>query len=142
MPTHSITIKQINMNTNTLPQDNFTNDIHAGESPNVPVRYLTTSSIIGDKVYDEKNAHLGHIKEIMMDVYTGKIHYCVLEFGGILGIGAKYFAIPYDLLRIDPSNKRFIFTGSKEILEKAPGFNHWHWPDTNYHLVEDAWSMV
>jgi sporulation protein YlmC with PRC-barrel domain len=130
------------MNTNTLPQDNFTNDIHAGEHPNEPLQFLTASSIIGDKVYDEKNAHLGHIKDIMMNVYTGRIHYCVIESGGILGIGARYFAVPYDLLRVDPDNRRFIFTGPKEIFEGAPGFNHWHWPDTNYHLAQDSWTMV
>jgi sporulation protein YlmC with PRC-barrel domain len=130
------------MYTNTLPQDNFTNDIHPGENLNAPLRYLTTSSIVGDKVYDEKNIYMGHIKDIMMDVRTGRIHYCVLELGGIMGIGAKYFAIPYNLLQIDPENKRFVFSGEKEILEKAPGFNHWHWPDTNYHLIQEAWSMV
>src|ERR1700748_1955666 len=114
------------MNTNTLPQDNFTNDMHPGKSPNTPLHYLTSSSIIGDKVYDEKNAPLGHIKDIMMDVNAGTIHYCVIESGGILGIGAKYFAVPYDLLRVDPGKKRFLFAGSKEVFEKAPGFNHWH----------------
>jgi sporulation protein YlmC with PRC-barrel domain len=130
------------MNTNILPKDNFTNDIHAGEHFNTPLHYLTTSSIIGDKVYDEKDNRLGSIKDIMMDVHSGKIHYCVIELGGILGIGAKYFAVPYDLLRIDPDKKRFLFNGSKQVLEKAPGFNHWHWPDTNYHLSQDTWTMV
>ncbi len=125
-----------------LTEDNFTNDIHAGEYPNEPLQYLAASSIIGDNVYDENDAHMGDIKDIMMDIHTGKIHYYVVEFGGFLGIGTKFFAIPFDLFRIDPVKKRFIFTQSKEVLAKAPGFNRWHWPDTNFHLTQDYWSFV
>jgi sporulation protein YlmC with PRC-barrel domain len=127
---------------NKLPEDDFTHDMHVGEQPNVPLQYLTASSIIGDKVYDEKGERMGDIKDIMMDVNTGSIHYYVVEMGGFLSIGTKYFAIPYDLLRIDPAKKRFIFTQSKEVIAKAPGFNRWHWPDTNFHLVQDYWRFV
>jgi sporulation protein YlmC with PRC-barrel domain len=125
-----------------LPDDNFTNDMHAHEWQNVPFHYLAATSIIGDKVHDEKDAHMGDIKDIMMDVTTGKIHYYVIEFGGFLGIGTKYYAIPFEHLRIDPARKMFIFTQSREVLIKAPGFNKWHWPDTNFHLVQDYWKFV
>ena len=121
-----------------LPEDNFTNDMHVGVQFNEPLQYLTASSIIGDDVYDEDNVHMGDIKDIMMNVYAGTIHYYVIEMGGFLGIGTKYFAIPFEYLRIDPDKKRFIFSKSKELLADAPGFNHWHWPDTNFHLIKDT----
>jgi sporulation protein YlmC with PRC-barrel domain len=123
-------------------EDNLTGINHEGIYPNVPLKYLAASSIIGDHVHDEKDAHMGKIKDIMMDVATGQIYYYVIEFGGFLGIGEKYFAIPFSLLRIDPIKRIFIFTESKETLAKAPGFNHWHWPDADYHLVEDFWHFV
>ena len=126
----------------TLPEDNFTKDMHVGEQLNIPLRYLTASSIIGDKVHDDKDAHMGDIKDIMIDIATGKIEYYVVEFGGFLGIGKKYFAIPYDMLRVDPVKKIYVFTRPKEILTEAPGFNHWHWPNTNFHLTEDYWHFV
>jgi sporulation protein YlmC with PRC-barrel domain len=131
-----LTIKIIKMD--KLPEDDFTNEMHVGEQPNTPLQFLTATSMIGDKVYDETGARMGDIKDIMMDVNTGKIHYYVLELGGFLGIGAKYFAIPFDFLTIDPDKKIFIFSQSKEILAKAPGFNRWHWPDTNFHLIRDT----
>jgi len=65
-----------------------------------------------------------------------------IEIGGFLGIAAKFFAIPFEFLRIDPEKKRYIFTQSKEVIAKAPGFNRWHWPDTNYHLVQSYWRFV
>ena len=64
-------------------------------SPNRPLRYLTAHSIIGDKVCNGKEEHFGEIKNIMIDFTTGNIDYFVIEFGGFLGIGIKYFAIPF-----------------------------------------------
>ena len=127
---------------NTLPEDNFTKDMHVGENPNHPLHFLAASSIIGDEVHDSNGELMGDIKDIMLDVAIGKIEYYVVEFGGFLGMGTKYFAIPYDLLRIDSEKKIFIFTRPKETLEKAPGFDHWHWPETNFHLVTDYWHFV
>jgi len=126
----------------TLSEDNFTKDMHVGENPNHPLHFLAASSIIGDKVHDSNGEQMGDIKDIMLDVAIGKIEYYVVEFGGFLGMGTKYFAIPYNLLQIDPDKKIFIFTRPKETLEKAPGFDHWHWPETNFHLVTDYWRFV
>jgi len=125
-----------------LPEENFTNDMRPYENPNDPLKYLAASSIIGDKVHDEKDAPMGDIKDLMIEVATGKIHYYVIEFGGFLGIGRKYFAIPPNMLRVDPVKQIFVFTQPKELLDKAPGFNHWHWPDTDFHLTDDFWSFV
>ncbi|MEO8771112.1 MAG: PRC-barrel domain-containing protein, partial [Ferruginibacter sp.] len=97
-----------------LTEDNFTKDMHDGEQLNKPFKYLAASSIIGDKVHDDKDAHMGDIKDFMMDLSTGKIEYYVIEFGGFLGIGTKYFAIPYDGLRVDAEKKIFVFKGNKE----------------------------
>ncbi|MEO5594104.1 MAG: PRC-barrel domain-containing protein, partial [Chitinophagaceae bacterium] len=82
--------------------------------------------------------------DIMVDITTGNIAYFVIEFGGFLGIGIKYFAIPFRLLQADAEKKRFVFDQKKEILEKAPGFDINHWPETNIHLEElhGYWSFM
>jgi len=129
---------------NNLTEDNLSGVNHGPILVNTPVRFLTASSIIGDKVRNEKDEHLGLIKDIMLDISTGKIDYYVIEFGGFLGIGAKYFAIPFRLLKIDPEKKNFVFNQRKEVLEKAPGFDPEHWPDTNIHLdqADNYWSFM
>ena len=128
----------------TLTKDNLTGVNNGALYPNFPLKYLTASSIIGDKVHNEKDEHMGKIKDIMIDITTGKIDYFLIEFGGFLGIGIKYFAIPFDLLRIDADKKIFIFNQTKESLEKAPGFDLEHWPDTNIHFEEahGYWSFM
>jgi sporulation protein YlmC with PRC-barrel domain len=127
-----------------LTADNLTGINQEGFFPNLPLRYLTASSIAGDKVFNPANEHLGVVKDIMIDLTTGRIDYFIIEFGGFLGIGIKYFAIPFDLLKVDAENKRFIFDQPKEALEKAPGFDMDHWPDTNIHLeaVNGYWSFM
>jgi sporulation protein YlmC with PRC-barrel domain len=128
----------------SLQENNLTGVNPGGLFPNTPLKYLTASSIIGDKVHNDKGEHLGVINDIMIDLTTGKIDYVVIEFGGFLGIGIKYFAIPFGLLRVDPDKKVFLFDQSKEMLEKAPGFDMDHWPDTNIHLeeVHTYWSFM
>lgn len=112
--------------------------------PNQPLKYLTASSIIGDKVRNGKDEHLGEIKDIMLDIHTGKIDYFVVEYGGFLGIGIKYFAVPFRFLQVDAERKMFIFDQPREVLEKAPGFDMDHWPDTNLPLgkVQSYWQFI
>jgi len=127
----------------------FENDNLSGENkgpllPNQKGRYLTASSLDGDKVVNPGGENLGEIKDIMLDLETGKIDYFVIEFGGFLGLGVKYFAIPFRLLKLDAPNKRFVFEHAREILEKAPGFDMDHWPDTNLHFdeVHSYWRFI
>ena len=127
---------------NTLPNDNVTGINNEGARPNLPLKYLTASSIIGDKVRNDNDEHLGKIADIMVDLTTGKIEYIVIEFGGFLTIGTKLFAIPFNLLKVDPAKKMFVFNQPREMLEKAPGFDMNHWPETNFHAEETYWSFM
>ena len=60
----------------------------------------------------------------------------VLSFGGFLGMGAKYFAIPWSALTLDTAEKRFILGVSKDRLENAPGFDKDHWPS----MADRTWA--
>ena len=116
-----------------LEKDNMTGENHTGKRANTPVKYLTTSTIVGDKVFNHLGEDLGKIKEIMLDISEGKIEYVVIEFGGFLGLGEKYFAVPFKALSIDTNRHAFILNQSRDVLENAPGFDKDHWPETNSH---------
>ena len=92
---------------------------------------LSSSTISGDKVVNRSGENLGDIKDLMIDVDNGRVAYAVLEFGGLLGLGSKLFAVPLSAMELDAENHRFIFDQSKETLENAPGFDKDHWPDLN-----------
>ena len=105
---------------------------HDGPGPAL----MGADTLIGDDVYNHNDEDLGDIKEIMLDMRTGQIAYAVLSFGGLLGMGDKLFAVPWENLTLDTINKRFRLNVDKEQLKNAPGFDKDNWPD----MASDAWN--
>lgn len=98
-------------------------------------RVLSSSSITGTDVKNRDGKSLGEIKDIMINLNSGDIAYCVLSFGGFMGLGDKYFAIPLEAFDIDSKNEKFVLNVPKEKLEDAPGFDKDNWPrsgDTDF----------
>jgi sporulation protein YlmC with PRC-barrel domain len=91
---------------------------------------LSASTITGDKVRNADGDDLGHLEEIVIDLEGGRVSYAVLASGGFLGLGDKFFAIPWDLLTVDTDNKELVLDVSKETIQNAPGFDKDNWPDT------------
>lgn len=87
------------------------------------------TSILGNDVYNPGNEKLGHIKEIMLRISDGTVAYAVLSFGGILGMGDKLFVVPWEALKLDTKNERFVLNVEKDRLRTAPGFDKDEWPD-------------
>jgi len=86
-------------------------------------RVLSASDMIGFGVRNPQDEDLGKIDDLMIDTAEGRVAYAVLSFGGLLGLGAKQFAIPWDALSIHPNEEYFIMDVPKEKLENAPGYD-------------------
>lgn len=93
-------------------------------------RVLSASSMMGDKVVNSKGENLGDIKELMIDLDSGRVAYAVLSFGGVMGMGDKLFAIPFQSLQLRPDHKDFLLDIDKDRLKNAPGFDKNNWPST------------
>lgn len=113
--------------------DNRTGTNHEGRLANVPVARLTATSIIGDPIENSAGEHLGTIENLMINLNRGDIEYVVIQYGDIMGVGGKLFAVPFTELRLVEHEKKFIINRDKEYLKSAPGFDKTHWPDTNQH---------
>jgi sporulation protein YlmC with PRC-barrel domain len=107
-------------------------DTSAGPGPEV----MDAATLIGDDVVNAQGEALGKIEAIMLDVRSGRIAYAVLSFGGVLGIGSKLFAIPWNALTLDAREKRFVLDASRDKLEHAEGFDKDHWPS----MADTAWA--
>jgi len=125
-------------NTENYEIDNRTGINHEGERANTPAERLTASSIIGDSVQNPRGEKLGTIDNIMINLDTGNAEYVVMEFGAFLGVGGKLFAIPFGELKLDPEKRLFILDRDRDFLERLPGFDKLHWPDTNNHYYEEV----
>jgi sporulation protein YlmC with PRC-barrel domain len=118
--------------------DNRTGVNHEGANANRPVQRLTATSIIGDSVENRKGEQLGKIDNLMIDLSTGRVDYAVIEHGGLLGVGSKLFAIPFEQLQVDEVKEIFILDRDKDYVKESPGFDSSHWPATNDHSYFDS----
>ncbi|HZN23190.1 MAG TPA: PRC-barrel domain-containing protein [Burkholderiales bacterium] len=107
-------------------------DDHSGPGPEI----MAASSFEGETVVNNQGETVGEVEEIMLDVRSGRIAYAVLSVGGFLGIGEKYFAIPWRAFTMDTDNHRFILDVDKQRLENAPGFDKDHWPS----MADQTWA--
>ena len=93
-------------------------------------RTLSASSLIGDGVRNAQGESLGNLKELMVDVERGQIAYAVLDFGGVLGVGNKLFAVPWQAFDVDEKDHKLVLNIDKDRLKNAEGFDKNDWPDT------------
>ena len=107
-------------------------DIPEGPGPDV----MASSTLEGDNVVNRFDQDLGKIKEIMLDVRSGRIAYAVLSSGGFLGMGDKLFAIPWSALTLDVGRKCFVLDVDADRLKAAPGFDKDHWPT----MADPTWA--
>ena len=103
-----------------------------GPGPDV----MGANTLTGNDVYNAQDEDLGDIKEIMLDMRSGRVAYAVLSFGGFLGMGEKLFAVPWSALKLDTVNKRFTLIVDKESLANAPGFDKDRWPN----MADPTWA--
>ncbi|REK15959.1 MAG: PRC-barrel domain containing protein [Actinobacteria bacterium] len=90
---------------------------------------LSTSTLTGDTVENREGDELGRVEEIMIDLNSGRVAYMVLAAGGFLGVGDKFFAIPWDMVEVDTDQEKVILDLDKETFENAPGFDKDNWPE-------------
>ena len=107
-------------------------DVRRGPGPEM----MGADTLVGNDVFNQKDEDLGEIKEIMLDMRSGKVGYAVLSFGGFLGMGEKLFAVPWNALVLDTKKKRFVLNVEKGRLKGAPGFDKNHWPD----MADQSWA--
>ncbi len=97
---------------------------------------LSATTMIGNKVRNTRGEDLGNIEDFMIDLSDGCIAYAVLSFGGVLGVGDKLFAVPWDALSLNQREKIFILDVDKDRLKNAPGFDKKNWPD----MADRTWQ--
>ena len=118
-------------------QDRDTYGMYSSNNGDGPgPQLMGADTLIGNDVYSQNEEDLGDIKEIMLDTSTGKVSYAVLSYGGFLGMGEKLFAVPWEALKLDTINKRFVLNVDSEKLESAPGFDKDNWPN----MADEKWA--
>lgn len=81
---------------------------------------ILASRVTGTKVKDASGKDVGEVEDIVLDKTSNSILFAVVGFGGLLGVGEKYHAVPWKELNYDPDSGAYRITWTKEQLEAAP----------------------
>lgn len=122
------------MKTDYLSRDSYGMYAHHPDGPGPEL--MGANTLLGNDVYNTDGEDLGDIKELMLDMSSGRIAYAVLSFGGLFGMGDKLFAVPWSALKLDTANKRFTLDVPKSELKNAPGFDKSQWP----RMSDSTWA--
>jgi sporulation protein YlmC with PRC-barrel domain len=86
-------------------------------------RLISSEKVSGTSVENTRGESLGHIEEVMIDKYSGRVAYAVLNYGSFLGMGGKLFALPWDTLKYDTRRDAYLIDIPEDRLRNAPSFD-------------------
>lgn len=84
---------------------------------------IASNKVEGTAVYGRDGARLGDIYNFMVDKKTGHVEYVVMGYGGFLGMGMRYYPLPWDMLRYDTREGGYRVDLTERDLESAPSFD-------------------
>lgn len=90
-------------------------------------RLISSVAMIGIEVKNLQGHDLGDIIDIMLDEDSGNTAYAVIATG-FMGLGDRYFAVPWKALRINPKKEIVQLDITREDFKKAPSFDKEEWP--------------
>lgn len=94
---------------------------------------IGADQVQGTTVYNTRGEKLGSVEDVMIDKVSGRIAYAVLTFGGFLGIGGRYYPLPWEKLKYDTQAGGYVVDVDRQTLEGAPSYAddaaaEWHDP--------------
>jgi sporulation protein YlmC with PRC-barrel domain len=81
---------------------------------------IRAKKVLDTAVNDQIGDKIGHIEDIVLDKTSNNIMFAVVSFGGFLGIGEKFHAIPWSGLTYNTDSDAYVVSYTKEQLEAAP----------------------
>jgi hypothetical protein len=81
---------------------------------------IASNKVEGTAVYDRQGEKLGEVHNFMVGKRSGRVAYAVMSLGGLLGIGQRYHALPWNVLTYDTNRGGYVIDANRDILMNAP----------------------
>lgn len=116
-------------------------DYHEGLPIDETERLIASNKVEGTPVYGRGGDRLGTIYNFMVDKRSGQVEYAVMAYGGFLGLGQRYFPMPWRILTYDTREGGYRVDMSDRDLERAPSFGREDEPrfDRDYGRRVHSW---
>jgi hypothetical protein len=83
---------------------------------------IASNKVEGTAVYNREGERLGDVYNFMVGKRSGRVAYAVMSFGGFLGIGQRYHALPWNVLDYDTDRGGYVIDADKDRLMRAPSY--------------------
>jgi uncharacterized protein YegP (UPF0339 family) len=90
-------------------------------------RFVPTIKLKQYDVVNKQHKDMGQVQTFVVDMHEGLIAFVLVAFGGTLGFGDKWFALPWDALQWYPETMKFVLDMPEEVLKNAPGMDKDKW---------------
>jgi len=84
---------------------------------------ISSSKVEGTPVYSTDQERIGHIDHLMIGKRSGVVEYAVMSFGGFLGMGEKYYPLPWEALEYNTDTGGYVVNVDKDQLRDAPSYD-------------------
>ncbi|HEY1836566.1 MAG TPA: PRC-barrel domain-containing protein [Rhizomicrobium sp.] len=84
---------------------------------------ILASKVKGTNVYNTTGDKIGHVEDVVLDKQSDHIMFAALGFGGVLGMGEKFFPVPWSVLDYSKDKGGYVVPMSKDKIEKAPSYS-------------------
>ena len=97
---------------------------------------VRASKLMGKPLQNSQGQRLGSIDNLVIDRSTGKVEYAVIGSGGVLGVGEKLHAVPWESVNYDSGRQTLTLDATKQKIDNAPSFTRDKWPN----MSDPAWQ--
>jgi hypothetical protein len=97
-------------------------DYHRGLAIDETEQLIASNKVEGTPVYSRDGERLGSIYNFMVDKRSGQVEYAVMAYGGFLGLGQRYYPLPWRILSYDTREGGYRIPMREGDLERAPSF--------------------
>ena len=106
---------------------------------------IASNKVEGTAVYDSNGDKIGTVHNFMVGKRSGRVAYAVISFGGFLGLGGGYHAVPWNALTYSEQQSGYVVPMDKERLRNAPSYQAGEDPFSNPgygRQVSDYWLLL
>ena len=84
---------------------------------------ILASKVKGTAVYNDAGDRIGTVEDVVLDKQSNQIMFAALGFGGVLGLGEKYYPVPWSMLDYDEDRGGYVIPLDKDTLKSAPAYD-------------------
>lgn len=99
------------------------------------VSLISSDRVEGTEVYGPGGEHIGEIQNLVIDKVSGKVVYAMMSFGGFLGLGKRYYPVPWGALSYDVTQGGYRTNLTEAQVKAAPEYNS----DGSIDRFDDDW---